>query len=272
VAIHYFIDLDCQARRSLGAEFLLERIRDLSLADSMIERHRSASGRSVDPSEIRIRRRFVSLEGEEREEEVTAEELLRGFAPLEEFEGGCRGCPAALTGAPYSCIHSLSLPLSEAAERWLASQAAPPGTLAGQYLRRSMENLGWGAGGQFSAWREAGFLQAPAAIPLEGEAEGGLDTDSLLHVMLQVGDLTPTHCLSLLLFVRGIRTMPDGDADDAIRAIERIQQQGTGEGMPELGYAIDPAQDDDRSTLELKLFLLGAFRAFSIQANLAIRG
>lgn len=268
MAIHFYVDLDCEPRRSLGADQLLAKLRELWMAEGVLHKYRQQHG-PTPASEVRFKRRVTTPEGEESEREMSAQELLDGTRVIEPFEQYCEGCPAAVTDTPFSCIQRLSLPVSEQSERWLAGTVGPPASLAGQLFRQSAGHMDYGTCETLDQWRAAGFLESKEPFPV-GDPADGLDTNALLHAMLMVGDLAPAHALAVLLFTRSLATTEGGGIDEVIKAIQYVQLTQSTDDMPGLVFTPVPESGDDHSTLEFKLFLMAAYRAFSLQSHLVV--
>ena len=270
--IYHYIDLDCPPRRDIGAEELLDGIRRLLLADHVRRQVNDGKATHVPDWEIRFKRRLVTPDGETQEQEMTVADVEEQARPLREREGFCTDCPAAVTGTPYSCTQTIALPISAKAEQWLVDRAAPRGSLGGQLTRRSAEALGLGACETLDAWRKAGFLEAKSPLrPTAAEDADPLTSQQLLHAMLLSGDLSPAACLAVLLHTQCLRTANGGGTDQVLVMIQQIQERQSAAGAPPLEFVLEPEASDDASTLDLKVFLAAAYRAFSLETTLAIR-
>lgn len=268
MAIYYYIDLDCPPRRELGGEEILASVRELVMAEHVRAQVHEQAGPGIPDEEIRFKRRATTPDGGDEEAEMTVAEVEAAAAPLRELEGFCLDCPAAVTGAPYSCIQRIALPLTAEAERWLAGRIPPADSLCGQFLRASAEKLSLGECPPLDDWRKAGFLEAEEeAMALDGD----IGSKALLHAALMSGDLAPANALSLLLFTQSLGTTDGGGADEALQAIQMVQLRQSAEGAPQLAFALEPSELDDPSVLDLKVFLAAAYRAFSLESSLAVR-
>ena len=248
MAIHYYVDLNCQPRREVGAEVLLQMLRDRILASNVRQGYRDKFGDKMPESEMKFRRREVREDGSEIESEFSVEGVRAKTRDLDDLANFCKGCPAAVTGDPYRCIQSLPLPLSRPAEEWLLGRIGPPDSLTGQFFRQSAAKMNYGDCGRLDHWRKAGFLKA--GEPLERQDDGDerpVTSDQILHPMLMAGDLAPTHCLSLLLFTRALQTEAGGDADEVLEIIERVQLTQSTEDVPALRCRLEPDPADDPS-------------------------
>ncbi|MCB2154031.1 hypothetical protein KQI84_04045 [bacterium] len=272
MAVHFYIDLNCQAREDLGAEPLLGMLRDRTLAATVRQGYRDKFGDKMPESEMKFRRREVHEDGSEVENEFNVADVRERTSELDRLATICQGCPAAITGDPYSCIQSIPLPISEAGEEWLLSRIGPPDSLTGQFFRRAVEQMSYGDCDRLRDWRGAGFLKGkkPAERTDEGD-ERPLTSNQVLHPMLMVGDLGPSHCLSLLLFTRALTTDQGADTDEVLQIIEQVQLTQSAEEVPALRCNLQPEPADDPSVHAFKLFLNAAYRALSLEVSLAIR-
>ncbi len=253
------IKLDCKPRQAVGTEELYRLVGYRRLAVAI--RTRASAAGADDPAHFEVTHRVETAAGGVVEEQLTAAKLDDCAEPLRVCEGSCSGCSANVTGTPFGCILSLSLPLSKAAEEWLAKLVPAQDTLCGQLFRRSAELMKYGDCDTLKEWRQAGFLAS--AAPVEHE---GVTSDMVLHALLMSGDLPPHQSLALLLAL-GRLTSEGGTADDALRVVERLQTnpQSKDEGLS-LTMELPVASAPDPCIEELRAILAGLFRAFTADA------
>lgn len=264
--VYHYLDLDCVPRRELGAEELVRQVQAAVLADRLDGEFLAAGEDALPDSEKTFRQQASTPSGEDRSASRSVQDLRAASRGLEPLASHCAECPAALTGAAFGCVHSITLPISEAAERWLVERTGPPDTIAGQLLRASIEQLGLGDCALLDDWRAAGFLQAREAPTTGTESQQDVTADHLLHFLLMSGDLEPARALSALLFLRALSTDTEMEfgTDVVIRLINAFQIGG-GEGkLPEFVFTAFPAPDDDPAVFEFKTLLLAAFRGFQL--------
>ncbi|MDK2973076.1 MAG: hypothetical protein PWP23_2831 [Candidatus Sumerlaeota bacterium] len=258
------IALDCVPRRALSDGQLPRLARDRALL-AQLEQQLGAPP----PGETRLSRVLHRPDGSEEREEFTAAELRASASVLDPLAPSCAGCPAALAGSPFSCVQSLSFPLSASAERWLVGRIGPEDSLSGQFFRASVQAMGYGRDCELlTQWRRSGLLESPEPIRVEGESP--VDGDQVLHALLLSGNLEPARCLSALLFTRALGTSTGASTDDLIALISRLQN-GQLDGQPPefvFSLALDPGEDP--STNELRGFLLAAFTAFRLGVGLQL--
>jgi hypothetical protein len=272
MAIYYYVDLDCPVRRALEARPLVEHVRKLRLIENVSRQFREQFGEDFPEEKMIFKQRIVLPEGEEQEQQFTVAELQEQTEVLREYAPVCTDCPASITGHPFSCIQWITLPFSKQGEEWLVDQLGGPDALTGQLFRESVERMQYGECEQLDRWREAGFIES--SDPVVRHSEGDVSSvtgNQILHMLLMVGDLSPAHCLSSLLVTNALGTTDGGDTDTALRMIERVQRTQSTEGEPGLAFTLQPEPADDLSVFEFKIFLMAAYRAFSLETPIAIR-
>lgn len=269
MAIYYYVNLNCPPREQLGEEPLFEGVRAAVMAREIRASFVAKYGPDVKPEQMRYRQRFTTPTGEEESRERTVADLQDDAALLEPLAPHCSGCLASITGHAYGCFGSVSLPISEKAERWLLSRIPKPGTKAGEFYRETAMEC-YGGHENLANWRKATFLESPKRLARHDMGDGDpVTSDQLLHAMFLVGDIAPAHALALLLFTQAI-VADDNSTDKALEVIEQVEATGSNTGVSQLGFSLIPEEDDDRSILDLKLFLAGCFRAFSFEVPLAV--
>lgn len=270
--LYYYIALDCEPRRQLGAEELVGLVQDDVLARRLADEFRKAKGDDYPDSEMIFTRRHIAADGAQESRDLSVADLKRGTEQLRALAPHCRECPAALGGADYGCVQSISFPITQAAEQWLLARIGPATTDCGRLFRASVVQMGYGRCEMLEEWRDVGFLESPE--PLTRTEPGDpvlLSSDQILHAMLMSGDLSPVQALSLLLFTQALALTDGGDTDAVLELIQAIQS-GQAEGAtPELVFLPMPGPEDEPSLFELKTFLYAAFRAFSLGCALAVR-
>lgn len=265
--IRYYIDLPCQPREDLGPEELLRLTLLRERALSM--RARFEEKGLHDPAAMRFREQVVTTTGQETRERTVAE-LESEFAVLTELEKWCVGCPAALIPEPFGCAWSVSLPISSAAQCWLVERLPDEETRGLELFREAAEALGYGNANALANWRRAGFVEGQEPPTIE-RGEYRPNADMILTELFLVGDLMPTHILGVLLHLRALRASDGREGDELITMIDTMTSQGSAEDAPTIDFAIEPSEEDDLSTRELKQFLASCYLALELQVPLAVR-
>ncbi len=267
--IRYYVNLDCEPRRELGEEELLELLAKRERAQSVQARFREEHGLE-DTARMRFREKTATPSGQRVTRETTVAEVLEECRPLGMHARHCESCPAALQGTAYSCTQSISIPISAEAEGWLVRQVAPEGSQAFALFRDAVERQGYGKGGRFANWRKGGFLKADRPVT-EKRGEFILTSDQVLNALLLVGDIMPPHGLGVLVHLQALRSTEGHTGDELLALMEGVSQSGSAEDAPEIEFALSPEKGEDASITELKFFLYAVYRALSLEVPLALR-
>ena len=216
MAIDYLLGVPCEPHRQLGVDRLVSLNRTRILARSALA-HMRQDGDARSPSEIEIQL-TMRTSGGDSARGVTLQDLLDESRPLDDVVGHCTACPAQLP-RELACHRRIRYPIPEKVEAWLMARL--PESLActaGALLVRGLAEFGWdgaptaklrnAAGTFFESrvpygvrWAQDG---ASRAMPGErGSPDGVIEisSDQLFQMMFLVGNLAPTHCLMLALFL-----------------------------------------------------------------------
>jgi len=267
--IRHYIDIDCPPRAAIGGEELVALLARWERAESIRAKFSEQYG-TADESKMRFREKVTNAEGEVEKRELSVADLREECAALEEHAHHCRACPASLSGAPYSCTAAESFPISGAAEAWLVGQLPPAGSRALELFLDAALEHGYGENPRLIGWRQAGFLESPEPTKAD---RAGLEVTSaqVIEELFLVGDLMPQHLLGVMLHLGAMRASDGRTGDELLALIENVDAAASAEEAPTIDFGIGPDPADDESTRELKQFLFAGFRAFSLQAPLAIR-
>jgi hypothetical protein len=204
MAIDYVLGIDCEPKRTLGVERLIELSRTRVLARSALAHMRQEEGGEArEPKDIVLQLTMRKPDGD-ASRGVTLQDLLDETAPLDAVIGACATCPGGLT-RELACHRRIRYPIPEHVEAWLMSRL--PTTLActaGVLLVRGLEELGWD-GAPAAKLRAAGttFFESRVPLGVRWQGQNGtieISSDQLFHMMFMVGMLSPSHCLMLALF------------------------------------------------------------------------
>ncbi len=269
MAIRYFIDLDCTPRRELGADGIMDRLMAAERASILREQfHETAPG--VADTDIRFTERVLTGDDGEEERQRSVADLLREAAPLANYQHHCESCPATFPGMPFGCAGAVGLPITAAGERWLLDQLGPEGSHAEALLLQTKEAFGYGGNPLLANWRRAGILEGRE--PAVAECAGGLLTsEDLLEDLFLTGGLPPARGLGVLLLLGAIRAEDGRDRDALMEALERVAATQDKTGAPMITFALGRDPDDDPTIRDFKELLFALYRAFTLQATLAIR-
>lgn len=270
MSIRHYIDLNCRPREELGPEDLLDLYLTWLRAERLAHAFRDRYGDDVEESKMQFEETVQRLGEDPIKRKSTVAELRERCAPLAESAHHCTGCPAAVDGNAFSCIHQVNFPVSQLAEHWLLQQLAPEGTRCFELFADAARSLEYGKSPLLERWRAAGFFEAHQPIS-EQRGEASVTSDQLLHELFLVGDLMPQHALGVLLHFQALGTDDGREGDEVLQMIEAITDKQSAADAPSLTFAIEPSAEDDDSTRELKTFLFCLFRSFSLQVPLAVR-
>jgi len=269
--IAYSVDLDCVPRQELGSARLASAVQSFYLAHRIEETYRAAGEADRSDSEKTFTERARQTGGTEDRTTRSLAELKTESAPLAALSSHCADCAASLSGQSFGCVQSIAFPIPRDVERWLLDQTGPPESATGQLLRVSVQQMGLGTAGLIADWRKAGFIEAPYALRTEHANDPQPITgDAMFHAMFMSGDLSGTQLFSLLLFTRAIEPADGGDTDDLLRRVTEFQLSGGEGSLPEFRFCLAPEPGDAPGLIEMKTFLLAAFRAFSMSLGLKL--
>ncbi len=274
MAIIYFLDHPCTPRKELGRNNLAGLFRDFVVCENIVAQLRAEQGELMSEDQMVFTREVQSADGEIKYETLNIPELRQRTAVLEPMAEHCAQCPVSMNGRAFGCVQSVSLPITKEAESWLADRIPAPDTLAGQMMKQATLKMGYGNCETLDVWREGGFIHHPEgfAAPSWNNQEGAPTTNQLLHAMLMVGDIVPTHALAILLFTGSLTTPQGGGGDEVIKRIEALQLDTEDEEPAlELQFVHPPEDDDEPIIFEMKFFLMTCFKALTMGIPIAIR-
>lgn len=264
MAIDYVIDLDCVPKQTLGTEGILERLKGLDRARSIIELYRQ-HGDDRTPKEMGFEMVRTAADGSEETQIIIVQHLLDSAEELKALEHYCDGCPANRTGDPFGCMGRIGYPLSPFGEAWLLNQLPEPtDTLVWLLLREGIMKFGYD-GSTARRLREDSrtiFSEARTIQRVLGEIT--VNSDQVFEMTFLLGHIQPNHAAILLLFFNGL--------DRGQFEANQIMNIGT---MPldireEYDFMITISADDDQTTTELKQFLYALYLAWQLDVQLLL--
>src|SRR5580704_14345836 len=119
MGIDYVVDYDCEPKRALGLDHILELLKDRSRAAAtlVLLRQRGVSDLPIEQVEFGFVAR--TPDGDMAPRRMRVKDVLDKASALEEFAPACDSCPANNTGRAYGCVGSIGYPLSHLGEVWL---------------------------------------------------------------------------------------------------------------------------------------------------------
>jgi hypothetical protein len=264
--LYFYPLLDCPPRQALGPHELALRAHDRLVCQTLGQ----GPGGPL-PDETPCGWEVRGVDGRLRCEDSTLGAFRARARVLEAHEPACAGCPAAMAGAPFSCIQAISFPISAAAERWLLERIGSPDTMSATFFRLSVRGMGYGADCEvLDEWRRAGLIEAPEPL----RASDGADApngDQVLHALLLSGDLDRGRLLGTLIFLRAIESDLDQGTDAVIPLLISLQRgAASAKSPPALKFTVPLESDGDRSTDEFRGFLIAAWVCLQAGVPLAL--
>jgi hypothetical protein len=255
MGIDYIIHYDCEPKRTLTLEGLMNRLKGRDRAAKIIELYRD-QGDSRSPSQMGFEMMRHTPDGSAETEVMVVQDLLDAAAELEPWEHFCVGCPANRTATPFGCVGAINYPISTAAERWLLDQL--PGNdhpLVFMLLQKALHEMGYTGETAAPLRAQSGvFMESPA--PLERDLDGMLITgDQVFELLFLSGPIHPAHGSLLLQFFGGVS--PDLEASVMMQLAVPPSQAWIDE---QVSFLHAPRASDDASITSLKEF----FRALHI--------
>jgi len=270
VGIDYVVDYDCEPKRALGLDKILEILKDRSRAAAAMEllRARGEADRPVETIEFEFVAR--TPDGDLAPRRVKVKDVLDRASQLEEFAPACDDCPANNTGRPFGCVGVIGYPLSTSGESWLLARVRRgPGA---ELLKTFLAELSL-TGGDIAKMRAAGeaFFEARQA-PAREDLGFALRTDHLLEAIFCKGHLAPPHAAIVLYALSALRLeRPAPDEADLPPGSAMVVGKDD-EGKPSAQVFDMPAPDpiDDDTVRELKSFFRALFLARGFNVRLLV--
>ncbi|MDQ7026624.1 MAG: hypothetical protein Q9P44_13830 [Anaerolineae bacterium] len=264
MAIDYVIDYDCEPKRKLTTDGILERIKGQERAAMIIRLFRE-NGDERPPSEMGFDFTRRTSEGEEETELIVVQDILDKSDELKPLEHHCRGCPANRTGTPFGCMGFVQYPISGKAEAWLLNQLPSiKEPLVWLLLKQGIENFQYD-GQTVAALRQQSdtyFEDNQAAVRFLGDFS--INANQVLEMIFTVGDIIPNHAAVLLLFYNAIERS-ELEADSIMKLAPATPEKI--EAFPFL-HQIMPI--DDSTTAELKEFFQALWLAWSLNVKVKV--
>lgn len=212
------VDYGCAVKDALGVEDLARLVKQRTQGQVMLDLVRER-GDTRSPAEITFMHRSMGPNGVE-DVEVNLQSLLDEVEVLKAHEPTCQGCPANYRVCPFGCWGYLNYPITGFEEAWLIARLPDSlETMAGKFLCKSIADFRFdgrpvramrGQGGAFLERRK------PVKRRWGGMFSGRtIDSNQLLHMMLFVGAIQPSHgALLCLFFGLGPHDLPPAEIAD----------------------------------------------------------
>lgn len=204
MAIDYIINYDCEPKRALTTEGILERIKGEERARKIIQLFRN-NGDERPPSEMGFEFTRHTPEGAEENRVIVVQDMLDMAAELRPYEPFCEGCPANRSGRRFGCSGFIQYPISGAGEAWLLDQMpVPDDALVWLLLKQGIEDFSYDGASiePLRAASDAYFEDNMPASRILGEFT--INANQIFEMMFAVGAVNPNHAAILLLFTAAI--------------------------------------------------------------------
>lgn len=223
MGVDYVVGLPCPAKSDLSLKTMVDLVKLRNQATIILSLERR-KGNHQPPAAITFGRHMQTSCGTTYDE-VTVQAALDEAAGLQHYESHCVGCSAARRREPFGCYGSLPYPIPAAVERWLLARL--PESLdctAGRMLRAAIADLGFDGATIQDMRRHPTFFEQRTATQRtwrQGLRRWRLSSDQLLHMMIGLGDLQPSHCAMLALF---LGVLPHDSALDLVLDTAALRQ------------------------------------------------
>jgi hypothetical protein len=248
MAIDYIIDYDCEPKRALTTQGIVDRLKGEERALKIIQLFR-ANGDQRPPSEMGFEFTRSTPEGVEENRVVVVQDLLDAAAELRPYEHHCIGCPANRAGRPFGCIDYIEYPISGAGEAWLLDRMpVPDDTLVWLLLKQGVEEFKYDGASivPLRSASDAYFEDSEPASRILGEFV--LDANQVFEMLFAVGAVNPNHSAILLLFTGAIPR--DVEAEDVMHLTP-----APADVESRFPFLLRPSPDEDLTVAQLKAFL-----------------
>jgi hypothetical protein len=224
MGVDHVVDLDCEAKRALGVERIVQLLKSRSQADTILAMSRER-GDTRPPEQVTFKVAVQRPTGVETKE-VSVATLYAQAAALDRYRSQCTTCPAngasrdsAMSG--FGCVRYINYPIQRSTEEWLfARLPGGPATTAGHLFSRALGDFKWD-GGPVAKLRVQGKTFFESSAPLQRRWPSGavVTSDQMFHMMFHVGHLGASHCLMLALFLGALphSTSPDVLGDRGLK-------------------------------------------------------
>lgn len=265
MAIDHIIDYDCVPKQTLTSEGILQRLKGLERANTIIQMFRE-HGDERDPSDMGFEMSRSTPEGETERRLIVVQDLLDAAADLKPLESHCAGCPANVHKRPFGCMGFVRYPISSTGEQFLLKRLPTPSEpLVWLLLKQGVENFYYD-GEKIRALRESSdvyFEDRYAKAAVLGEIQ--MDANQVFEMIFSVGPIKPNHAGVLLLFFRAI-------AREKLDAPEIMSIAPAGPDATQTYPFIIELDDeaDDDTIRELKSFLYALYTAWALNVALLV--
>lgn len=259
MAIDHIIDYDCEPKRTLDTNGIVERLKGEERARTIIQMYRQ-SGDNRPPSEMGFEFTRSTADGSDDTRVIIVQDLLDAAAEIKPLEHHCAGCPANRAGKPFGCIGFIQYPISAKAEAWLLNRLpVPDDALVWLLLKQGVEEFQYD-GSSLGSMRAANGVYFEFASEMTRKlGEFKITNDQVFEMLFLLGNLNPKHAAVLLLFFHAID-----------RDLEADEIMAVSDGKRTMPFLLTPQADDDQTILELKAFFHALYLAWKLNVRLLL--
>lgn len=263
MAIDYIIDYECEPKRALTTQGIVDRLKGEERAHKIIQLFR-ANGDERPPSEMGFEFTRSTPEGVEENRVVVVQDLLDAAEELRPYEHHCIGCPANRAGRPFGCIDYIQYPISGYGEAWLLDRMpVPDDTLIWLLLKQGVEEFKYDGTSivPLRSASDAYFEDPTPASRILGEFT--VDANQVFEMLFAVGAVNPNHAAILLLFTNAIPR--DVEAELVMQLTPAPADVET-----RFPFILRPSEDDDETILQLKAFLHALYLGWKLHVRVLV--
>lgn len=263
MAIDYIIDYDCEPKRALTTQGIVDRLKGQERAAKIIQLFR-ANGDERPPSEMGFEFTRNTPDGVEENRIVVVQDLLDAAEELRPYESYCVGCPANRAGRPFGCIDHIEYPVSGQGEAWLLDQMpVPDDTLVWLLLKQGVEEFKYDGASivPLRGTSDAYFEDSQPASRILGEF--ALDANQVFEMMFAVGAVNPNHAAILLLFAGAIPR--DVEAEMVMRLTPAPADVDS-----RFPFTMRPERGDDDTMRQLKAFFHALYLGWKLHVPVLV--
>jgi hypothetical protein len=263
MAIDYVINYECEPKRELTTEGIIERLKGEERARAIIALFRR-NGDDRPPSQMGFEFTRSTPEGDEEKRVIVVQDLLDAAADLRPLEPLCAGCPANRRDQPFGCISFIQYPISAAAERWMLDRLpVPDDTLIWLLLKQGIQEFQYDGSSvrPLRAANDIYFEDSHADLRRLGEFT--LDANQLFEMLFAVGPIGPNHAALLMLFLGAIRR--DLEAHEIMHI-----SPAPDDADSVYPFLIRPEPGDDTTIEEIKGFLHALYTGWKLNVKVLL--
>jgi len=263
MAIDYIIDYDCIPKQTLTTDGILERLKGLERAETIIAIYRR-EGDNRPPSEMGFEFTVSTPDGQQETKTIVVQDLLDAGEQLKPLQGYCELCPANRTGKPFGCIGFVQYPVSARGEAWLLNNLpVPDDALVWLLLKQGIEEFQYDGKLVETLRFDTDAYFELRTTPSRKLGEFTISSDQVFEMIFSVGNITPNHGAILLLFFNGLtRDLEASEIMSITPAPPDAEQKYL--------FKLKLSDEDDQTISELKEFFHALYIAWRLSVPVIV--